>query len=171
MLSSTKVNYLYTPGSGPVIFDVRDTGQQRALRPAGTGPRRQQQLLGQLRRPHTRRSQRAIRFDLPDGEWIARCPRDATPSIAIADLDQNAENHARPWRRTARNGIYDPDPVISTDGQEPLERSVITGHHWWTPSELREATEQILPLGLPGLLASLLREGIPDQPLRLPWRA
>src|ERR1700691_6724949 len=72
-----------------------------------------------------------------------------------------------PWRRTARNGIYDPDPVISTDGQEPLERSVITGHHWWTPSELREATEQILPLGLPGLLASPLREGIPDQPLRL----
>lgn len=63
------------------------------------------------------------------------------------------------------------DPVISTDGQEPLERSVITGHHWWTPSELREATEVILPFGLPGLVARLLSEGIPEQPLRLPWRA
>lgn len=62
------------------------------------------------------------------------------------------------------------DPVISTDGQEPLERSVITGHHWWTPSELREATEVILPFGLPGLVARLLSEGIPEQPLRLPWR-
>jgi 8-oxo-dGTP pyrophosphatase MutT (NUDIX family) len=63
------------------------------------------------------------------------------------------------------------DPVISTDGQEPLERSVITGHHWWTPGELREATELIHPLGLPGLVASLLSDGIPEQPLRLPWRA
>jgi hypothetical protein len=63
------------------------------------------------------------------------------------------------------------DPVISTDGQEPLERSVITGHHWWTPRELREATEVILPVGLPGLVASLLGQGIPEQPLRLPWRA
>jgi 8-oxo-dGTP pyrophosphatase MutT (NUDIX family) len=63
------------------------------------------------------------------------------------------------------------DPVIRTDGQEPLERSVITGHHWWTLSELREATEVILPVGLPGLVARLLSEGIPDRPLRLPWRA
>jgi 8-oxo-dGTP pyrophosphatase MutT (NUDIX family) len=63
------------------------------------------------------------------------------------------------------------DPVISMDGQEPLERSVITGHHWWTPGELREATELIHPLGLPGLVASLLSDGIPEQPLRLPWRA
>jgi len=50
-------------------------------------------------------------------------------------------------------------------------RSVITGHHWWTPSELREAPEMMLPLGLPGLVASLLSEGTPGQPLRLPWRA
>ena len=62
-------------------------------------------------------------------------------------------------------------PVISTNGQEPLERSVITGHRWWTLSELREATEVILPFGLPGLVASLLTQGLPEQPLRLPWRA
>jgi 8-oxo-dGTP pyrophosphatase MutT (NUDIX family) len=63
------------------------------------------------------------------------------------------------------------DPVIRTDGQEPLERSVITGHRWWTPSDLREATEVVLPCGLPGLVASLLSEGIPERPRRLPWRA
>jgi 8-oxo-dGTP pyrophosphatase MutT (NUDIX family) len=62
------------------------------------------------------------------------------------------------------------DRDISTDGQEPLERSIITGHRWWTPSELPQATEMILPLGLPGLVAGLLGEGIPEQPLRLPWR-
>jgi 8-oxo-dGTP pyrophosphatase MutT (NUDIX family) len=61
-------------------------------------------------------------------------------------------------------------PDISTDGQEPLERSIITGHRWWAPSELSEATEVILPVGLPGLVARLLAEGIPEQPLRLPWR-
>jgi 8-oxo-dGTP pyrophosphatase MutT (NUDIX family) len=63
------------------------------------------------------------------------------------------------------------DPAISTDGQEPLERSVITGHRWWTPGELRDATEMILPVGLPGLVAALLSGGVPEQPLRLPWRA
>ena len=63
------------------------------------------------------------------------------------------------------------DPVISTGGQEPLERSVITGHRWWTSNELREATEVIVPFGLPGLVARLLSEGIPGRPLRLPWRA
>jgi len=28
--------------------------------------------------------------------------------LAVADLDGNAENLARPWRRTARGGIYEP---------------------------------------------------------------
>jgi predicted amidohydrolase len=44
----------------------------------------------------------------PDGEWSARCPRDGTPSLVVVDLDDSSENFARPWRRTARGGIYDP---------------------------------------------------------------
>jgi predicted amidohydrolase len=43
----------------------------------------------------------------PRAEWLARCPRDGTPAIAVADLDDGVENLARPWRRTARDGIYD----------------------------------------------------------------
>ena len=42
-----------------------------------------------------------------NGEWLARCSRDSTPSIVTVDLDDSTENHARPWRRTARSGIYD----------------------------------------------------------------
>jgi predicted amidohydrolase len=49
----------------------------------------------------------------PGGDWMAQCPRDATPSVVTVELDESAENlddvlpHARSWRRTARGGIYD----------------------------------------------------------------
>ena len=46
-----------------------------------------------------------------DGEWLARCPRDGTPAIVTVDLDDSAENPARPWRRTARGGVYDPHRI------------------------------------------------------------
>jgi 8-oxo-dGTP pyrophosphatase MutT (NUDIX family) len=61
------------------------------------------------------------------------------------------------------------DPAISMDGQEQLERSVITGHRWWTIAELRTTTDGILPLGLADLLTRLLSHGVPERPVRLPW--
>jgi 8-oxo-dGTP pyrophosphatase MutT (NUDIX family) len=61
-------------------------------------------------------------------------------------------------------------PAISTDGQEPLERSVITGHRWWTPDELRQTSDVVVPAGLADLVASLLGDGRPARPVRLPWR-
>lgn len=64
-----------------------------------------------------------------------------------------------------------PSPDISTDRQEPGERSVITGHRWWTPEELARATDVIVPFGLAGLVTMLLRDGIPERPVRLQWRA
>jgi 8-oxo-dGTP pyrophosphatase MutT (NUDIX family) len=63
------------------------------------------------------------------------------------------------------------DPAISTDGQEDLERSVITGHRWWTVDELREADGRVFPVGLADLVGMLARTGAPAQPARLPWRA
>jgi hypothetical protein len=56
------------------------------------------------------------------------------------------------------------------DGQESLERSIITGHRWWTPAELRREADAIIPQGLPGLVAALLADGLPERPVRLPWR-
>jgi hypothetical protein len=62
------------------------------------------------------------------------------------------------------------DPVISTDGQEELERSIITGHRWWTAGELRRTTDTIVPAGLADLMDGLLGDGVPERPVRLPWR-
>jgi 8-oxo-dGTP pyrophosphatase MutT (NUDIX family) len=62
------------------------------------------------------------------------------------------------------------DAAISDDGWEALERSVITGHRWWTPAELRETSDMVVPAGLADLMTSLLAEGVPEHPIRLPWR-
>ncbi|MFE2347953.1 carbon-nitrogen hydrolase family protein [Kitasatospora cineracea] len=51
----------------------------------------------------------------PGGRWLARCPADGQPSLAIADLDLDSKDrdiemavrYARPWRRSARAGLYD----------------------------------------------------------------
>jgi 8-oxo-dGTP pyrophosphatase MutT (NUDIX family) len=65
-----------------------------------------------------------------------------------------------------------PQARLDTDGQEDLERSVITGHRWWTVPDLRTATERVWPAApdLAGLLDRLLRGDIPPRPVRLPRR-
>jgi 8-oxo-dGTP pyrophosphatase MutT (NUDIX family) len=62
------------------------------------------------------------------------------------------------------------DPAISTDGQEDLERSIITGYRWWTAEEIRRTADTIVPVGLAGLVDGLLSDGVPERPVRLPWR-
>jgi 8-oxo-dGTP pyrophosphatase MutT (NUDIX family) len=59
--------------------------------------------------------------------------------------------------------------VVDFSGHEPLERSIITGHRWWTLAELEDSAEQILPVGLAGLLRELLTSGVPAEPVQLPW--
>lgn len=49
----------------------------------------------------------------PDARWVARCPHDHTPAIAVADLEPDAPNLARPWRRKVRDGIYDAHRITS----------------------------------------------------------
>jgi 8-oxo-dGTP pyrophosphatase MutT (NUDIX family) len=61
------------------------------------------------------------------------------------------------------------DPAISTDGQEELERSVITGHRWWTVDELRRSSAEVFPVGLGDLVSTLLTDGAPERPARLPF--
>lgn len=62
------------------------------------------------------------------------------------------------------------EPSIDPGGQEPLERSVITGHRWWAVRELRASSEVIIPPGLGGLVERLLN-GAPAAPVRLCWRS
>jgi predicted amidohydrolase len=42
----------------------------------------------------------------PNGDWLTRCPAEPVPALTTAELDLTAENHARPWRRIARSGLY-----------------------------------------------------------------
>jgi 8-oxo-dGTP pyrophosphatase MutT (NUDIX family) len=62
------------------------------------------------------------------------------------------------------------DEAISADGQEDLERSVITGHRWWTVDELRQAAGDVFPAGLADLVSAVLSDDVPGHPVRLPWR-
>jgi 8-oxo-dGTP pyrophosphatase MutT (NUDIX family) len=66
-------------------------------------------------------------------------------------------------------GVRVSQPSVDTGGQQPLERSVITGHRWWTAAEVRASDEPIMPGGLSGLIEQLLTGG-PAVPARLPWR-
>ncbi len=47
----------------------------------------------------------------PRGQWAGQCASDGTSSIAVVDLQDDWVDGARPWRRTARSGIYDPHQV------------------------------------------------------------
>lgn len=58
---------------------------------------------------------------------------------------------------------------VDTAGQEALERSVITGHRWWTTVELRATSDKIVPNGLADLVDGILRAGLPATPVRLTW--
>jgi 8-oxo-dGTP pyrophosphatase MutT (NUDIX family) len=83
------------------------------------------------------------------------------------------------WRSSGGRLVFGADtyflvrvthPEVSTDGHEELERSLITGHRWWTVTELRETTESISPPNAVDLVVALIADGPPPSPVRLPWR-
>lgn len=47
----------------------------------------------------------------PDGQWVAQCPMNGLPAIALADVIIDREHPARPWRRKARTDLYTPHQV------------------------------------------------------------
>ena len=67
------------------------------------------------------------------------------------------------WLRVA-------DTAVDTSRQEDLERSLILGHRWWTVDELAATTDLVYPVGLAGLMHTLLTQGRPTSPICLPWR-
>ncbi|GAB3428744.1 NUDIX hydrolase [Flindersiella endophytica] len=81
----------------------------------------------------------------------------------------------RPWT-TVRDGVTSevrqryflvraPAFEIDTSGFEELESSTITGHRWWTLSELTATTDLLRPAELAELIARLLSDGPPDRPI------
>lgn len=146
MLSSTKVSYLYAPGSMPVTFEVDgfrfgcSTGMEvhfpevfleyerldvDAVVFSTTGstvPSETAFAVEAAAHAATNRywvSYAATAGDgagpsgvvSPDGSWAARCLGNETPEVVVADIDRGAGDLARPWRRTARSGIYAPHLV------------------------------------------------------------
>lgn len=60
----------------------------------------------------------------PGGEWIGRCEPDGSSSVAVVDLGTGSESaefavsRARPWRRSARSGVYAPHLVRDSRSED-----------------------------------------------------
>jgi 8-oxo-dGTP pyrophosphatase MutT (NUDIX family) len=86
------------------------------------------------------------------------------------------------WTRTARfrfeGAAYEQQELffparitrraIDTSGFTDLERRSVTDHRWWSVEELLETAEVVYPRDLGRLVAALLRDGPPAQPLDIP---
>jgi len=55
----------------------------------------------------------------PNGTWAARCASNGTAGFAMAKIVIDLDDPARPWRRTARGGLYEPHQV----GDDPRSLS------------------------------------------------
>ncbi|WP_078618447.1 MULTISPECIES: carbon-nitrogen hydrolase family protein [unclassified Streptomyces] len=63
----------------------------------------------------------------PGGRWLAQCPVDGQPALAVADIDLDsaapdidvALRHARPWRRRAQEGLYE-DRLVDGDPRSDI---------------------------------------------------
>jgi 8-oxo-dGTP diphosphatase len=61
-----------------------------------------------------------------------------------------------------RSHEFEPAPRFSA---EQLAAEYVTGMRWWTPAELRASDAVFAPRRLPELVASLLRDGPPGEPV------
>jgi ADP-ribose pyrophosphatase YjhB (NUDIX family) len=61
-----------------------------------------------------------------------------------------------------RTPAFEPVPVFT---MEQLESEYVTAIRWWTHEELAASEEQFAPRRLPELVAALLRDGPPGEPI------
>jgi 8-oxo-dGTP pyrophosphatase MutT (NUDIX family) len=61
-----------------------------------------------------------------------------------------------------RTRAFEPAPRFTAD---QLASEYVTGIRWWTPAELAASGELFAPRRLPELLAALLRDGPPAEPV------
>lgn len=64
-----------------------------------------------------------------------------------------------------RVGTHDIDMSGFTD----YERKSIAEHRWWSVADVEAAADHVVPWGLAPLLASILRDGLPEKLVELPW--
>jgi 8-oxo-dGTP pyrophosphatase MutT (NUDIX family) len=58
---------------------------------------------------------------------------------------------------------------IDVSGFTAYERKTIAEHRWWSVADLEATDENVVPWGLAPLLASILRDGPPENLVELPW--
>jgi 8-oxo-dGTP diphosphatase len=61
-----------------------------------------------------------------------------------------------------RTPAFEPTPVFTT---EQLASEYVTAIRWWTQEELAATRELFAPRRLPELVAALLRDGPPGEPI------
>jgi predicted amidohydrolase len=152
MLSNTKLSYMYTPGTSPIIFEVDGVRCGCALGMESQYPERFAEyeragvhcvLLSTMDNGATFALQAQGHASVnsywtsyatctadsdaapsgvvdPTGTWVTRCSAGEAASIALADVDRDHEQFARPWRRKARGDLYaaaivSDDPRLSRD--------------------------------------------------------
>jgi predicted amidohydrolase len=59
----------------------------------------------------------------PEGQWLARCPKADSAAVTVVELTDDSANIARPWRRKARSGIY--EPLVVRDDPRSSNRAKI----------------------------------------------
>jgi 8-oxo-dGTP pyrophosphatase MutT (NUDIX family) len=76
--------------------------------------------------------------------------------------------YAEDWFYTKHVDAFEPDD----SGWDEIEREIHQGWRWWSPDELDETDEAVLPATL-AELARVLHAGGPREaePLQLPWKA
>jgi ADP-ribose pyrophosphatase YjhB (NUDIX family) len=81
------------------------------------------------------------------------------------------------WFRTPEDLVHQQDryflarvdrPDIDVSGQDVFETDLMQEHRWWPLTELDVTDAKVYPLGLADHVRALLRDGIPDKPLKLP---
>jgi 8-oxo-dGTP pyrophosphatase MutT (NUDIX family) len=147
------------PPGRVLLFSALDAGGQTWWFTPGGGVRRDETLASA-----------AVR-ELAEETGYVRGEPEIGPVVATCAGLWLAEDGRRFFGADSFFFVRVTNSAISTDGQEALERSIITGHRWWTPDELRGTSDVIVPSGLPDLVASLLSDGRSARPVRLPWRA
>jgi ADP-ribose pyrophosphatase YjhB (NUDIX family) len=79
----------------------------------------------------------------------------------IPFLDGSADGQVEQYY-LIRTPAFEPAPAFTA---EQLASEYVTGIRWWTQEELTASEERFAPRRLPELVAALLRDGPPEEPL------
>jgi ADP-ribose pyrophosphatase YjhB (NUDIX family) len=103
--------------------------------------------------------------------------RELQEETGLADVELAGEIGRRRVVVTWGGATYDcqerwflvraPAVVIDTSGFTPLELATISGHCWWSLTDLEQATERMVPADLAELVRRILSDGVPAEPWEL----